>query len=491
MLGASRLRLLRQLLTESLLLAILGGALGIALAAWGVDLLVAYAARFTPRAAEIGIDRSVLLYTFAISVLTGLVFGSVPAFTGPLGVSPALKDGGRTTQNSQAVRSVLIVVQVAASFMLLIGAGLTLRTVLNLQRVDPGFKTDNLLTMRIDLNFSRYKGPQIPAFWERLEERLKAEPGVLAAGGGGTFPLNELGPFTGALRIEGRELAPNAPRLLVDYYLATPDYFSTIGQPLLAGRAFESADRDVKTSNPVVIINKSMARHYWPDQDPVGRRIGGDGGEQWFTIVGVVADTLQQLKESVHDEVYRPLMQTTQLSTTWLLRTGIEPKQMEKQIRDAVHSIDPDQPVDHFRTVAEVRRASLESPRLTAVLLGLFALLALVITATGIAGVIAFSVNQRTQEFGIRMALGAQRGSVLTMVLRQGISLVLIGLALGMAGAVILTRALTTILFGVQPTDALTFVAVSMVLVAVAAAACLIPARRAASVDPMVALRVS
>jgi putative ABC transport system permease protein len=489
-LGAGRLRLLRQLLTESLLLSILGGTLGVAIAAWGVDLLVAYAARFTPRAAEIGIDKTVLLYTFAISVLTGLVFGSVPAFSGPLGMSPALKDGGRTTQNSQAVRSVLIVVQVAASFMLLIGAGLTLRTVLNLQRVDPGFKTDNLLTMRIDLNFSKYKGPQIPAFWERLEERLRAEPGVLSAGGGGTFPLNERGPFTGALRIQGRESTPNAPRLLVDYYLATAGYFSTIGQPLLAGRAFEAADRDINAVNPVVIINKSMARHYWPDQDPVGRRIGGDG-EQWFTIVGVVADTLQQLKNTAHDEVYLPLMQTTQLSTTWLLRTGIDPAQMEKQIRNAVHAIDPDQPVDHFRTVAEVRRASLESPRLTAVLLGLFALLALVITAAGIAGVIAFSVNQRTQEFGIRMALGAQRTSVLAMVLRQGIALVLIGLALGMAGAVILTRALTTILFGVQPTDALTFVAVSMVLVAVAAAACLIPARRAASVDPMVALRVS
>jgi predicted permease len=489
-LGASRARLLRQLLTESVLLAILGGALGIALAAWGVDLLVAYAARFTPRAGDIGIDRTVLLYTFAISVLTGLVFGAVPAFTGPLGMAPALKDGGRTTQNRQAVRSVLIVLQVAASFMLLIGAGLMLRTVLNLQRVDPGFKTDNLLTMRIDLNFSKYKGPQIPAFWERLEERLKAEPGVLAAGGGGTFPLNDLGPFTGAIRIEGHDLAPDAPRPLVNFYLATPDYFSTIGQPLLAGRAFVRADRDPDSPNPVVIINKSMARHYWPDQDPVGRRIAGDG-ERWFTIVGVVADTLQQLKESAHDEVYRPLIQTTQLSTTWLLRTGIDPASMERQIRRAVRAIDPDQPVDHFRTVAEVRRASLESPRLTAVLLGLFALLALVITAAGIAGVIAFSVNQRTQEFGIRMALGAQRGSVLSMVLRQGISLVLIGLAIGMAGAVVLTRALTTILFGVQPTDALTFVAVSMVLVAVAAGACLVPARRAASVDPMVALRVS
>ena len=233
-----------------------------------------------------------------------------------------------------------------------------------------------------------------------------------------------------------------------------------------------------------------MARHYWPDQDPVGKRIKGNDSN-WFTIVGVVADTLQRLNEPVHDELYRPMLQTSQLSTTWLLRTDVDPKSMERQLRDAVHAVDPEQPVDHFRTVAEVRSAFLESPRLTAALLGLFALLALVITAAGIAGVIALSVNQRTQEFGIRMALGAHRASVLTMVLRQGITLVLVGLAIGMAGALVLTRVLTTILFGVQPTDALTFLAVSMVLVAVAAAACLIPARRAASVDPMVALRVS
>ena len=240
----------------------------------------------------------------------------------------------------------------------------------------------------------------------------------------------------------------------------------------------------------MVIINRTMARHYWPDQDPIGKRING-GGRFWFTIVGVVADTLQVLKDPAHDEVYRPMLQVAQLTTTWLLRTNVDPQTMERQLRGAVHTIDPDQPVDHFRTMAEVRSASLESPRLTAVLLGLFALLALVITATGIAGVIAFSVNQRTQEFGIRMALGARRASVLGMVLRQGITLVLAGLAIGMGGALVLTRVLTTMLFGVQPTDALTFLAVSMVLVVVAAAACLIPARRAASVDPMVALRVS
>jgi predicted permease len=489
-LGADRLRLLRQLLTESTLLALIGGGLGVAIAGWGVDLLVAYAERFTPRATDIQIDSTVLLYTLVISVATGLIFGIVPALGSSSGLGPAIRDGARTTQNRRSVRNVLIVVQVAASFMLLICAGLTLRTVINLQRVDPGFSTDNLLTMRIDLNFSKYPPARVAGFWEELEERLRSEPGVRAVGGGGTFPLNDQGPFSGTLQIEGREFPPNAPRPQVDIHVATPDYFSTIGQPIVAGRAFTTADRGLTSDNPVVIINKTMARHYWPDQDPIGKRIKG-GDARWFTIIGVVADTLQQLNEPVHDEVYRPMLQTSQLSTTWLLRTEVDPHTMERQVRNAVHAVDPEQPVDHFRTVAEVRTAFLVPHRLTAALLGLFALLALVITAAGIAGVVAFSVNQRTQEFGIRMALGARRASVLSMVLRQGITLVLTGLAIGMAGAVVLTRVLTTILFGVQPTDALTFLAVSMVLVAVAAAACLIPARRAASVDPMIALRVS
>jgi putative ABC transport system permease protein len=488
-LGADRGRILRQLLTESTLLALIGGALGIALAAWGVDLLVAYAERFTVRTTEIHIDRAVLMYTFGLSLLTGIIFGSVPALGSSPGRTPALREGGRATQNRQGVRSALIVVQVAASFMLLIGAGLTLRTVINLQHVDPGFKTDNLLTMRIDLNFSKYKGEQIAAFWERIEDKLRALPGITGVAAGGTFPLNDRGPFSGPLQIEGRELPASAPRPQVDFHLASPDYFATIGQPLLSGRAFSRSDR-ASNGRPVVIINKTMARHYWHDEDPIGKRISG-GGEIWFTIVGVVADTLQRLDEPAHDEVYRPMLQVGQLSTTWLVRTAIDPQTMERQVRNAVHAIDPDQPVDHFRTMAEVRSAWMESPKLTAVLLGLFALLALVITAAGIAGVIAFSVNQRTQEFGIRMALGAQRGSVLSLVLRQGITLVLVGLAIGLAGALVMTRVLTTLLFGVEPTDAVTFLAVSMVLVAVAAAACLVPARRAASVDPMVALRVS
>jgi predicted permease len=494
-LGASSARLLRQLLTESTILALVGGTLGLVLAGLGAALLTSYAEQFTTRAAEIRIDRTVLLYTFAISVATGLIFGSVPAMSGKLTVRPALREGGRATQSRNRARNALIVVQVAASFMLLIGAGLTIRSVIKLQQVDPGFRTDNILTMRVDLNFTKYRnqGP-ISEFWRRLEERLKAEPGVVSVGGAATFPLNDQGPFSQSFNIVGRETPPGAPRPQADVRVATPDYFATIGQPLLAGRTFTSSDRSFFSAavagaqETVVIVNQSFARRFWPGEDPIGRRISA--ADAVATVIGVVADARQQLNEPPVAELYLPMLNSRQISTNWLIRSTVDPRAMEGQIRNAVYSLDPEQPVDNFRTLAEVRSATLESPRLTATLLGLFGLLALVITAAGIAGVIAFSVNQRTQEFGIRMALGARRGSVLTMVLGQGLKLVLAGLAIGLAGALIMTRVLTTLLFGIEPTDGFTFVAVSMVLVAVAAIACFVPARRAASVDPMVALRV-
>jgi putative ABC transport system permease protein len=487
-LGASRTRLARQLLTESAVLSLVGGLLGLALANGAVDLLISFAERFTPRAREITIDMNVLAYTFIVSVATGLVFGSIPALNGSLSVSPALRDGARATQGRQGVRNALIVAQVAASFMLLIGAGLTIRSVIKLQQVNPGFTTENILTMRIDLNFTKYRQKSASAFWQRVDERIKSLPGVLKAGGAGIVPLNGA-TFSTTFAIKGREFPANGPQPTADVFQATADYFSTLDQPLLSGRPFQ--DSDTYDSTQVVIVNRSFARHYWPDEDPLGHELSFDGGRTWVTVVGVTSDVHQELSEPIHDAVYGPMLQSGSLSANWLVRSNVDPAVMERQIRTAVHAIDPDQPVDNFRTLAEVRSASLSRPRLTATLLGLFAALALVITAAGLAGVVAFSVNQRTQEFGIRMALGAGRTKVVTMVLRQGLQLVLIGLAIGFAGALVLTGVLTTLLFGIQPTDGVTFVAVSMVLIAVAALACVVPARRAASVDPMVALRVS
>ena len=486
-LGASRLRLLRQLLTESTMLALAGGVAGLLVAAAGLDLLVSFAARFTPRAADVRIDRTVLLFTLATSVLTGLVSGPIPVLAGRL--SPQLRSGGRVTHGPQKVRTFLIVAQVAVSFMLLVGAGLTIRTLFKLQHVDPGFRTDSIMTMRIDLNFTRYDEPSDRrAFWEELDRRLRAIPGVVSVGGAGTFPLNERGPFPNFIHIDGQPAPDTAAHPRAGERPVSPGYFATLDQPLIAGRAFTTKDRNPE--EPVVIVNRAMAEHYWPGESAIGKRISGDGGEHWAAVVGVVADARQHLDEAPRDEIYLPMLQLGFLSSNWLVRSTLDDTAIVNEIRAVVRAMDPEQPVDRFRTLSEVRADSLTPPRLTATLLGLFAALALVITSTGIAGVIACSVNQRTQEFGIRMALGAARTTVLAMVLKQGLQVVLAGLALGAAGALVLARLMTTLLFGVEPTDAVTFLSVALVLVAVAATACLIPARRAASVDPLVALRV-
>jgi putative ABC transport system permease protein len=509
-LGATRARILRQLLTESLILALIGGVLGLALSAFALQLLVTFAERFTARAHEIAIDPTVLTFTLGLSVLTGLVFGSIPAFARRIDVAPALQDGGRTTQSSQKLRSALIVAQIGASFMLLIAAGLMLRSLMKIQSLDPGFRTDHRLTFRADMAFDKFpltmpqpeRLSRIGEYWAEFESRLRGISGVTRVGAGATFPLNELDPFPRGLVREFHPIPAGTQAPVVGFNAASPEYFSSLEQPVLAGRVFTTSD--TFTAPAVAVISESAARQFWPNENPVGTRIVGGqnaaGQTRFITIVGVVADVRQQLDRVPAAQIYSPMQQTPFTATTWVIETDRPVEQLEPLIRNAAHALDQGLPVSSFRTLAEVRAVGLTPRRVVVSLIGLFGLLALVITAVGIGGVVAFSVNQRTHEFGIRMALGAQRNGVLGLVIREGLLLVGIGLAIGLAGALVLTRLVGQVLLATQaangpllvdvpPTDLLTYIGVAAVLVLVALGACLMPARRAASVDPMVALR--
>jgi len=489
-LGATRLRLFQQLLTEGLILALCGGALGVATAAWGVEILAAFAARFTTRAGEVSLDSRALLFALAISLGTGILLGCLPALPARANLVADLKDGGAATSNRSRLRlrSGLIVSQVAVSFALLIGAGLMLRSLLKLQRVDTGFDPENVLTARIDLNWTRYAdNEKVRAFANRLLERLEAQPGVLAAAFGGTLPLTGADAFTIPYQVEGAPSASGAqPQTELD--VATPDYFRAMGIPLMAGRAFTAADRP--PAAPVFIVNQSFARHAFGAENPVGRRLSPDGGKTLITIVGIAADVKQHgLEREPADEVYSPVAFNVFRDLRLVLRSKGSPLQLEREVRQLVRELDPEQPVTEVRTLVQVRSDALASPRLTALLLGAFAALALCITAAGIAGVMAYSVSQRTQEIGIRMALGAQRQEVLRMVLRQGMALIAAGLALGFLGGLAISRAMTGLVFGIAASDPVTWVAGAGVLAAVGAVACFLPARQAAEVDPVIALK--
>jgi predicted permease len=494
-LGAGRGRLIRQLLTESTLLSLAGGLLGLLLAAGGLHLLVNFAARFTTRSGEIRIDGLVLLFTFLVAVATGLVFGLLPAFSTDRNLTSALKEGGGRTSASaarQRVRNLLIVAQVAVSFMLLIGAGLMLRSLIKLQSVSPGFDPDRVLAMRVSPNWSKYNAQdQTLLLLRRLLDKVRAEPGVQSAALASTYPLNQLGitngPFNRGFQIEGHpipegELAPQA-----DFRTASPGYFETIRLPLVKGRTFEETDSE--KAMPVAVINQSTARHRWGDEDPIGRRVSFDRGQSWTTIIGIVSDVKQYgLDREAADEIYIPLAQSG-FANNLLVRTAADPMSIASLMREAIYAADPDTAIDRVQTLEHVRSDAVASPRLTAILLAMFAGLALIITAAGIAGVMALSVSQRKHELGVRLALGATPAKVIRMVIGQGMSFVLVGLSIGVAGALLLGRLMSALLFAVQPTDPLTFVAVSAVLVVVAAAACFVPARRVTSIDPMIALR--
>jgi len=506
-LGASRGRLVRQMLTESTLLSLGGGVVGVLLASWGLPLLTSFAGRFTNRTAEIGIDSSVLLFALLLSVGTGLIFGLLPALSfgknAKQSLAAALKeDGGRSTAaGKNRVRAVLTVAQVAISFTLLIGAGLMLRSLIKLQRVDPGFNPENTLVMRLAPNWSRFinNDPNNPnaataqyaAYFQRLLERVNRQPGVAEAAVSSTYPLNPAGitrgPNTVSILVEGRPQADGQAAPQVDARAVSPAYFRAVGVPLLRGRAF--AESDNVDAPQVSIVNEAAARHRWGSEDPVGKRVSFDNGRTWVTVVGVVGNVRQYgLDKEPADEIYGPVAQLA-FGQFLVVKTKGDPSAMSKSLRDAVHEVDSETAVDQVRTLQQVLDESVASPRLTAWLLGLFAVVALVITAAGISGVMALAVTQRTREIGIRLALGASRARIVTMIMRQGMALVVAGLVLGVAGALTLNGLIASLLYATPGADPVTFAAVSCLLMLVAGAACFIPSLRATAIDPMLTLR--
>jgi len=492
-LGASLARVLRQLITESTLLALAGGILGLLAAAGGTQMLVAFAARFTPRAGDIRVDAPVLIFTLVISVATGILFGSIPAFAARRQIAAGLSQGSGRATGSLArhrTRNILVTAQVAISFILLIGAGLMLRSLVKLQEVDPGFHPENVLSSTVNLNFTKYmESEKSRAFYDALLDDLAHRPGVESAAVSMAVPLdNRMGSMEGQIWIEGRPAPAGAPAPEADFQIVSPGYFRTLGISILRGRDFTRADSG--PTNAAAIINESFARRHWGKADPVGQRVSTDEGKHWTTIIGVVGDVRQYaLSRPPVDEVYVALANNSMTEASVLIRTAGNPLLMNQEIVQAVHHIDPQQPVTRVLTLEQIRSEWLASPRLTAILITIFAGVALVITLAGISGVLALAVSQRTREIGIRMALGATREKVLRMVLWQGMALVAAGLVLGSAGTPPLTRLMRELLYGVQATDPLTYLAVALLLLAVAAAACFIPSRRAASVDPLVALR--
>jgi len=496
-LGAGRARVVRQLLTESALLALLGCGLGVLLAHWSLGALKVLAASNLPRAEEFNLSGPVLLFSLAISLAAGLVFGVSPAFEAARGkVQDALKSGSRESADASRLRtrSLLVVLETALGFLVVIGAGLLVRSFLRLEQVRLGFQPEGLLTFRVIPRGDRYNElTQRTIFYHQVIEKLRALPGVQSAAAVRFIPLT-LATGRKDFMIEGR--APSGPGQLplAAYDIVTPEYFHTMHVPLLEGRDFFWSDSP--QTQPVAIINEAMAKHYWPGEDPLGKRFhlyGRDDNFPWMTIIGVVADVREfSPTREAEPIMYFPIAQFAYpdgILRDWVVRTTGDPVRIASSVPAAVWSVDKNLPVTRMRTMEEVRSISLASQRMNLLLFGLFAALALALATIGIYGVLAYSVAQRTREIGIRLALGAHRKDVLRLVISQGMRLASLGILLGLFGAFALTRLMSGMIYGVSSTDPVTFVAVAALLGVVAIAACYIPARRATRVDPMVALR--
>jgi len=493
-LGASRWRIVRQLLTESILLSLLGGSAGLLFSVWLTKLLIAISPANSPRFNEIKPDARVFIFTITLTVLTGLVFGLAPALQASRSdLTDGLKEGLRGNAGgarSNRLRGLLMVAEIAMSFILLVGAGLLIKSFLHLREVKPGFNADNLLTLRLSVPPGKYQEnePRVQFFHQAIDHILSL-PGVQSAGmvlslplGGDTFNV-----WRSYIR-EGRPATPEESDNAA-YLATTPDYFRTLQVPLIAGRAF--TDRDTENTTRVVIVNETMARKLWPGESPIGRHITIWRDEKFpREIVGVVGETKRSLDHEPSQQMYVPYAQDGSWSSmSCVIRTGGDPASAGPAVRGEIRSLDKGAPVFNVRTMNEVLATSIAPRRAPMLLLSAFAAAALLLAMIGIYGVTAYYVTQRTQEIGIRMALGAQVSDVLKLVLKGGIALAAIGLAAGVVGAFILTRWMASLLFGVKPTDGLTFVAVSVCLLATALVACYLPARRATKVDPLVALR--
>jgi putative ABC transport system permease protein len=498
-LGAGRGRIVRQLLTESVLLSVAGGAAGLFVGFWGLRALLAAVPRGQLQTVlvgrEIGLNGTVLLFTLAISVATGVLFGLAPALAAARpDLSGVLKEGGREAAGGRhRMLGVFVVSQVATAMVLLIGAGLLIRSMERLRAVDPGFRPEGLLTMRVFLPQARYAEPaQINGFLDSVLERLAALPGAQSATHISSLPLS--GDNTsGSFAIENRPAPEGNPSPHGDSHCVSAAYFETMGIPLVKGRLFDA--RDSASGTPAIIVDQFLADRLFPGEDPVGHRLSifGEGTAEnavWRTIVGVVGHVAKHgLDGRVKEQYYVPAAQGPQRQPFLIVRTAGDPGALAPAARAAVAAVDPDMPVFRLMTMQQVIDDTLIGRRFTALLLGIFAVVALVLAAVGLYGVIAYAVSQRTHEIGVRMALGARVEDVVHMVVRQGMRLAVIGLVVGAAAALATTRFLASLLFGVGAADPVTFVAIPAILALVALVASWLPARRAARVDPMVALR--
>jgi putative ABC transport system permease protein len=493
-LGADRGRLIRQLLSESLLLSVIGGIAGLALAWWALNFLRTVVATNVSiqRLEFVGINGWVLLFACAAALGSGLLFGVIPAFTAAgISLTEALREGGRTGTASRGrlVRQGLVIVEMALALVLLVGAGLLGRSFLSLMRVNPGFDPLKTITMKVTLPSASYQNDnQIIEFFDRLFERIDAMPGVQATGGISFLPLNGLGAATG-FSIEGQEKPRAGEEPVAEVKVVTHDFFKAMGIPLLRGRLFDG--RDTAPNTRRVIVSDMLVKKYFGDRDPIGQRIvlswNNQGPDE---IIGVVGDVRSvSLETEPRGASYLPPARFAYPFMSVAVRTATNGTSIASSVVNAVHELDSNVPVSQIRPMSEVIAVSTTERRLTMALLMAFSVVALVLASVGIYGVISYSVTQRTQEIGIRMALGAQRRDVLRMVVGNAMILAVLGIGLGAAGAFVLTRLMTKLLFNVEPQDPATFTSVAVLLVAVAALASYIPGRRATRVDPVVALR--